>query len=125
MSIRNFALTTAVIAGVLGFTGKADAQVIYTGGYSTPGVVTWPSYTPSYYSTPGGTYTYGTYLSPSYPGWYWDGSSYPYPTGYSYPTRYSPADYSLYSRYSGPSIYLSPRGPHISGRGPHISGRRW
>jgi len=48
MSIKKITAALAVIAGTVGFTGKADAQVIYRSGgyYSSPGVVYSSGYTP-------------------------------------------------------------------------------
>lgn len=94
MSIRKLALATVVVAGVLAFAGKADAQVIYTSGYYTSPTVYSSYYAPAPAFTP--TVTYSSWSIPSYNGWYWDGYgysnsySYPYYSGYyrSYPAYY-------------------------------------
>lgn len=105
MSIRKLALATVVIAGVLGFAGKANAQVIVSDGvyYTTP-VVYSSYYTPTYYTyTPGVTYT--SYSAPVYTGWYGDSYRSPYYTRY----------YSPFRGYSGPNLYVGPRGVAFRG----------
>ncbi len=110
MSIRKLALAAAVVAGTLGFAGKADAQVIYTSGYSTTPVVYSSYYTPTYYThTPASTYS--SYYAPAYSNWYWSGYSDPYSSGY-YTRSYYP-----YAYYSGPRLYVGPRGVYFGRRG--------
>jgi hypothetical protein len=101
MLIRCIALSAAVIVGALGFAGKADAQIIYSGGYYySPGVVYSSYYSPSYYPYSSGVYPSSYYGAPYSTGYwssygYWP-SSPPYRSGYR---SYSP--YSYYRGYRG------------------------
>jgi len=84
MSIKTLTLMAAVIAGTLAFDGKAAAQVYYSSGYYTPGVVTTSYYAPAVgvgYSYPYTTYygapAYGTYYSTPYYGGAYTSAYYP------------------------------------------------
>ena len=82
MSIRTLSLAAAMIVGMLGFTSKADAQVIV----GASGVV-YPR-TTSYYSYPSsGVIVSSGYSTPMYGTSYY-GSYYSMPYSYSYPYTY-------------------------------------
>ena len=97
MTIRKLALAAAIVVGLVGFAGKADAQVIYSGGYySTPGVYS-SYYAPTYYPFSSSIYPASFYSPPYNAGWYWSGynyqPSYPYYTS-GYSTGYYPPYYN-------------------------------
>jgi hypothetical protein len=92
MSIRKLALTAVVIAGVLGFAGRADAQVVYAGGCDTAPAMYSSYYAPTYSAYAPGV-SYSSYYTPAYSNWNWGGYSYPSYSGY-YRSYYPGAYYS-------------------------------
>jgi len=113
MPINKFVASAALLLGVLVFSGKAEGQVVVTGGY---------------YTTP----VYSSYYTPQDSGWYGSGyypysGWYPYASGYTYPYyRGYSSPYSPYSRYTYPSYggYYSRPGVYVSPRGGYV-GYRW
>jgi hypothetical protein len=84
MSIRTLSLAAAMIAGMLGFASKADAQVIV----GSSGVV-YPATTSYYYSYPsGGVIVSSGYSTPVYGTSYYGSGYYSMPYSYSYPYTY-------------------------------------
>lgn len=76
MSIKTLALLAAVVAGSVAFENRASAQVYYSSGYYSPGVVT------SSYYAPAGGYVYASPLVGGYTSYY---GGYPYASYYGYP----------------------------------------
>lgn len=102
MTIKTLTAAAAVIAGTIGFAGKADAQVYYS-GYSTPSYV-YPSSYSSHYG--GGLMSNGyTYANPGYTTWSSPVYGSTYSSGYS--PYYGHTFSSGYSPYYG-SSYSSP-----------------
>jgi hypothetical protein len=82
MLIRTVSIAAAMIVGTLGFTSKADAQVIV--GASS---VVYPTTTSYYYSYPSSGVVSSGYSTPMYTSSYY-GTSYGAPYIYSYPYTY-------------------------------------
>jgi hypothetical protein len=120
MTIKTLTTAAALIAGTIGFAGKADAQVIYSSGgtyYSTPGVVYSSGYTPGVvYSSPvvySSGYTYPAYSS----NYYYPSTSYygntwgsPY-TGFSGVTGFN----NIYGNPWGTGLNIGTRGATWNG----------